>query len=222
MLLYAVRRKYFRSKGNEGFTLVEMIAAVIIVGVIASIAAPNLLGMFNQTRVKDGLGQIEAAIKEAQKLAKRQGKTCIVSLGSRVVDGQQYAIAEVAPNVAEANGNAVDSSGCLLNLRELEREVVLEFDGDLADDGNVAVGVDSTTPVYVLFTSKGNTTDTANVFEDGSGNAVPNGASGIIVVAHPNVNQKKCVQIAGVLGNILTGDYIDTNNDGTPDFCDPT
>jgi prepilin-type N-terminal cleavage/methylation domain-containing protein len=49
MLLYNVHRK-----SNKGFTLVEMIVTVIIVGVIASIAAPNLLGLLNQSRVKDG------------------------------------------------------------------------------------------------------------------------------------------------------------------------
>ena len=60
MLLYDVLKK-----SNKGFTLVEMIAAVIIVGIIAALAAPNLLGMLNQARVKDGLGQVEGAIREA-------------------------------------------------------------------------------------------------------------------------------------------------------------
>ena len=66
MLLYNARRKF-----NQGFTLIEMLVTIIIIGVIASLAAPNFLGLLNQSRVKDGLAQVEGAIKEAQRQAIR-------------------------------------------------------------------------------------------------------------------------------------------------------
>ena len=105
MLLYDAHRQ-----SNKGFTLIEMLTAVIIVGVLAAIAAPNLLGMLNQTRVKDGLGQVEGAIREAQKLAIRRGRSCSIVF---TTNGTGNSIVQVAPGF----------NGCLLNTRELSDSV---------------------------------------------------------------------------------------------------
>ncbi|NJL51996.1 MAG: type II secretion system protein [Hydrococcus sp. SU_1_0] len=82
MLLYNAR------KSSSGFTLIEMLVVFIIVGVIAAIAAPNFLGLLNQSRVKDGLAQVEGAVKEAQRQAMRRGKPCKVKFVTRTINGK--------------------------------------------------------------------------------------------------------------------------------------
>lgn len=185
MLLYNAHKKI-----DKGFTLVEMITAVIIVGVIAAIAAPNLLGMLNQTRVKDGLGQVEGAVREAQKRAINRGKTCKIKFVTKTIDGKS----RQTMNVVEStdSGETVAAGyydGCLLNERILPIDVAVNTGGI----------------TKITFSGKGNA-DAAS--------------AGTIVVSHPNTNTQKCLQIEGILGNIITGDYIDTDSDGTADDCD--
>ena len=169
MLLYNVLKK-----SNKGFTLIEMITTVIIVGVIASIAAPNLIGMLNQTRVKDSLGQVEGAIKEAQKLAIRRGKPCTIVFTTNASGNS---------TVQTASGSA----GCLLSTRELPDSVFFS----LLDSGTGNLDlINNLSQLQLSFSSKGN----------------PN-AEGIMVISHPQANAQKCIQIKGLLGNILTGDY---------------
>ncbi len=56
--------KLANKKANQGFTLVELLVVTIIVGVLAAIALPNLLGQVGKAReveAKNGLGAINRA-----------------------------------------------------------------------------------------------------------------------------------------------------------------
>lgn len=167
MLLYDALKK-----SNKGFTLIEMITTVIVVGVIASIAAPNLLGMLNQTRVKDGLGQVEGAIREAQKLAIRRGKPCTIVFTTN-----------------DSGNSSVETKsgfdGCLLSTRELADSVSFS----VLNSGSLVL-INSSNEIELSFSGKGNPDVT-----------------GIMVISHPQTNTQKCIQIAGLLGNMLTGNY---------------
>lgn len=175
MLLYDVLKK-----SSKGFTLVEMIAAVVIVGIIASLAAPNLLGLLNQARVKDGLGQVEGAIREAQKLAVRRGRTCKIKFVTKTVDGKPRQVISVVESTDAGESVSVNYyNGCLLEERILPLNVTV-------DSGGIT---------KITFTSKGNTVADSE---------------GTIVVSHKNTNTKKCLRIEGTLGNILTGNYDDS------------
>jgi prepilin-type N-terminal cleavage/methylation domain-containing protein len=59
------------SKDRAGFTLVELLVVVILVGVIAAIAAPGWLTFVNQRRVNSANDVIFNALQEAQSEAKR-------------------------------------------------------------------------------------------------------------------------------------------------------
>ncbi len=84
MLLWLARKKR-----NSGFTLIEMLVTIIIVGVIAAISAPNLAGLLNRYRVNSALEEVEGAIKEAQKQAMRSGKSCTITINtvSKAISG---------------------------------------------------------------------------------------------------------------------------------------
>jgi prepilin-type N-terminal cleavage/methylation domain-containing protein len=186
MLLYNAHRK-----SNKGFTLIEMLVTIIIIGVIASIAAPNFLGLLNQSRVKDGLAQVEGAIKESQRQAIRKGRICKIRFTS---DAEGDSIIQVHPDET-VSGVTVSYSGCLLNSRELPDSVSLS----LLDSGTGTLEpVDSGNVANLAFSTKGN----------------PD-VQGTMVIQHPQTDTMKCIQIEGLLGSILTGDY-----DSATDSCD--
>ena len=172
MLLYNAHKKR-----DRGFTLIEMLVTIIVIGVIASLAAPNFLGLLNQSRVKDGLAQVEGAIKEAQRQAMRRGKTCKIKFVTKTIDGKSRQTINVVESTDTGETVAADFyNGCLLSQRILPVDVSLNTGGI----------------TKITFSGKGNTeTD----------------SEGIIRISHPQTSTVKCLQIKGLLGNILTGDY---------------
>lgn len=174
MQLYRVR------KYNSGFTLIEMITVVIIVGVIAAIAAPNLLGMLNRSRLDEAMRQVAGGLKEVRKQAENRGKACKIKFVTKTIDGKS----RQAINVSDST-----YSGCLLSERIMP----------------VNVSVNTGTITDITFSGRGN---------------IDAASAGTIVLSHSGTSTQKCVQIEGALGNILTGIYVDTDNDGTADDCE--
>jgi len=52
------------SDHNEGFTLLELLIVVIIVGILAAIAVPNLLGQIDKARYSEAKTQMSCLAKE--------------------------------------------------------------------------------------------------------------------------------------------------------------
>ncbi|OWY61523.1 hypothetical protein B7486_63345 [cyanobacterium TDX16] len=73
---------------NSGFTLIETLATVIIVGVLAAIAAPSWVGFIDTRRLNAAQDRVFYTIQEAQSNAKRDKITweaCFRNDGTRVV-----------------------------------------------------------------------------------------------------------------------------------------
>lgn len=186
MLLYNALRK-----SNKGFTLIEIITTVIIVGVLASIAAPNFLGLLNRNRVQQALEQVEGAVKESQRLAIRRGKTCRIKFETKTIDGESRQTINVVENTDTGETVAAGYyDGCLLNER------VLPADIDINNTGGMT---------KISFSGKGNSDPAIN--------------TGTVVISHPQTDTDKCLEVQGFLGNILTGNWVDTNSDNNPDTC---
>jgi prepilin-type N-terminal cleavage/methylation domain-containing protein len=179
MLLWRVR------KSNSGFTLIEMLVVVIILGVIAAVAVPNLLGLLNRNRVNEAMRQVEGALKEAQKQASRRGRTCKILFTSSGTGDNKSSLIQVRPDETLPDGTIINYSGCLLSTRELANSVSFS----LLDSGTLKL-IDENNTADLGFSTKGN----------------PD-VQGIMVISHPGSNTQKCVQITGLLGTMITGDY---------------
>ncbi len=117
-------------KQDSGFTLIEMLATAAMVSVIAAIAVPSLVGMLNRYRVQESMREVEGAIKEAQKQAIRNRRTCEIIFNTTTVDGEtrEFITTDAANN------------GCLLSNRTLYSNITI-----------------AGAPAKITFSSKGNT-----------------------------------------------------------------
>lgn len=69
-------------KNSAGFTLIETLIIVVIVGILSAIAAPSFLGLFGRNKVDNALNELRGALQEAQREAIRKSKSCIVTINT--------------------------------------------------------------------------------------------------------------------------------------------
>lgn len=65
---------------QNGFTLIEMLIVVLVVGILAAISAPSFLAWLNSRRVEHALVEVEAALQETQSEAIKRSKECTLTI----------------------------------------------------------------------------------------------------------------------------------------------
>ncbi len=71
-----------RNHQEQGFTLLELMIVVTIVGILGAIATPSFLAMNNTAKVNDALNTVQGALQEAQRQAMRNGKQCQLTINT--------------------------------------------------------------------------------------------------------------------------------------------
>ena len=98
-------RNNINSKSDRGFTLFELMVVLSIVGIIAAIASPNFIGLLGRIKVTASLEQLLGSIRETQRQAMRQGKSCRVNI------------------YPDDNTITATPNDCLLNNRQIDSHV---------------------------------------------------------------------------------------------------
>ncbi|MBT9311515.1 pilus assembly FimT family protein [Leptothoe kymatousa] len=76
-------KKLLRSTSSTaGFSILEMLVIVIMVGILAAIAAPGWLGYLNRQRISRARGELAQALQQAQIDASQQNQTRVVKISS--------------------------------------------------------------------------------------------------------------------------------------------
>jgi prepilin-type N-terminal cleavage/methylation domain-containing protein len=68
------------AQGNKGFTLIEVLVSIVIIGIGATVAAPSFVTWLDNNKVDNALAQVEGAIKEAQSTSVRINQICRVTI----------------------------------------------------------------------------------------------------------------------------------------------
>ena len=140
MLHSAVRPK------DLGFSLIETMVIIVIVGVLGAIATPSFLAGADRRKLDDAMAQLQGAIQEAQQQSIRQSQACSITIDTNAL------------TVAETTSG----SRCLpTGIRTLNDS---GLSSNFGPSNGFAMMTDaaSTTPA-IAFTFRG-TTSTANVF----------------------------------------------------------
>ena len=139
-----------RPRARRGFTLPELLAVVVIMGIMAAMAGPRLFRWIQIAGQRGAANQVIADLQYARVQAVRQGQT--VSL--RIENATRYSI-----TVDDANGNVVRTVKTM-NMAQNYRDAAL-------DPATGRIGFDSRgmlrTPLNGVTVARGNVRRKVNV-----------------------------------------------------------
>ena len=184
---------------NQGFTLLEILIALAITGILAALTGPNLLAWLNSNKVQEATDSIQSALRDAQRQAIRLGRICTINFtngtGTNPTVYRQITASEPGCLVA-TNTNAGSLS--------LPQEVFMVVDNfpDVPPDGDSP---------GVQFSFRGHVPGLT--FEPRANQAIivlyP-AAANTPRAPYPN-QERKCLVMASLLGIVKQGTYNDTS-----------
>ena len=179
---------------NQGFTLLEILVALAITGILAALTGPNLLAWLNSNKVQEATDSIQSALRDAQRQAIRLGRICTINFTEGTGTGptvyRQITASEPGCLVA-TNTNASS-----LSLPQEVFMVVRNFPTLGSSPG-------------IRFSFRGHVPGLTFVPRANQAIIVLYPAANATADPYPN-QEKKCIVIASLLGIVKQGTYTGT------------
>ena len=84
---------------EKGVTLVEVLVTAVIAGVLAAISLPNMIVLYNKSKVQTGLDMVKGSFQDAQLQAGRVGSNCDIELRKSSTSNTYYDLIVARGNV---------------------------------------------------------------------------------------------------------------------------
>ena len=179
---------------NQGFTLLEILVALAITGILAALTLPNLLAWLNSNKVQEATDSIQSALQDAQKQAMRRGRICTINFtngtGTNPTVYSQITASEAGCLVA-TNTNAGPLS--------LPQEVFMVV-------GNFPNVPTTSSSPGVQFSFRGHVPDLNFTPPQNQAIIVLYPAANASTAPYPN-QERKCIVMASLLGIVKQGTY---------------
>ncbi len=199
-------------KGDQGFTLLELIVTVLVLGILSSIAAPSWLAFINNQRVRTVNDRVLQSLRSAQSEAKRSKRDITVTFyTSSSTPSFDPPRVEIDTNPAETDKSKKEirietfSSGGEIK----PRTIALSTNATTSGDADLPLG-------SLIFDYQGNVkklpaTGRFVVTVAPFDTSVPSGFK-------PDTSTKKCVIVETILGGMRTdeGKLDSSTNKGCP------
>jgi prepilin-type N-terminal cleavage/methylation domain-containing protein len=189
---------------TQGFTLLELLVVVLMIGILAAIGAPGLAGWLNRQRLSGANEQAVSAIRSAQALAIKQRKDYRVSF--RMYNGRAQ-VAVHSKSVAIANTTSWEDlpSGVMIfptaPYTSSTNNSAIVNDGVSDDDnGDGAIDGNDDRVYYIDFNFKGNP-DLSQFPPASGGSDYP---IRISFSTSATGTAKRCVSIETLIGGLRT------------------
>jgi len=190
-------------KGDEGFSLLEMMMIVLIIGILTSIAVPGWLAFINNQRVRTVNDRVFQTLRSAQSEAKRNKRNITVTFYTT------SSTPSVDPPRVEIDTNPAEPD---TSKKEIRKETFSS--GGEIKKGTIVLSTNVTASVVdvdlplnsIVFDYQGNikklppdksVTPNVNRFVVTVAPSVPPGDP-------PNISGKKCVIVETILGGMRT------------------
>jgi prepilin-type N-terminal cleavage/methylation domain-containing protein len=179
---------------NQGFTLLEILVALAITGILAALTLPNLLAWLNSNKVQEATDSIQSALQDAQKQAMRRGRICRINFtnGTGTTPTVYSQITALDKDSKPDPGCLVMANAGSLNLPE-EVFMVTNFPTLGSSPG-------------VEFSFRGHVPRLTFTPPDGPAIIVLYPAANASAAPYPN-QERKCIVMASLLGIVKQGTY---------------
>jgi type II secretory pathway pseudopilin PulG len=192
----------FRSNASSGYTLLELIIIVVIVGILSAIAVPSYLSWSNNQRTSAVQSQIANVLRRAQAEAKQRNMRREIRFDNNN-GAPRYAIIPVANNATGQPVRVADSA--ITNWQYFDRDAVrtnMRLNLISNPTSPFPGPTDSSTSGGIIFDSYG-TVVVANPEVQGANNTIF-----AVQVSIPTGNQlayRRCVMVRTLLGALQEG-----------------
>jgi prepilin-type N-terminal cleavage/methylation domain-containing protein len=176
---------------NQGFTLLEILVALAITGILAALTLPNLLAWLNSNKVQEATDSIQSALRDAQRQAIRLGRICTINFTNGT-----------GTNPTVYRQITASEPGCLVATNTNAGSLSLPQEVFMVVNNFPTLGISP----GVQFSFRGHVPGLTFLPRANQAIIVLYPAANATAAPYPN-QERKCIVIASMLGMVKQGTY---------------
>jgi prepilin-type N-terminal cleavage/methylation domain-containing protein len=203
-------RKTHRRFWQRGFTLVEVMVIIMVVGILAATAIPSFGSLLDSIKVNQTVTDLRTVLQDTQRQAIRNNQACTVQVPNANVNSNS----ENENSGNNGNGKGNNGNGNNVNNQLVQGNCLTSGSPELADNVGLSTNLQSSSATSgssnatgLKFGPLGSAEFTIQTAITAP--ATPRDPSGKVVAfaeSNPQI-QKKCVAISSTLGLTRVGTY---------------
>lgn len=79
-----------RKAGQSGYSLIELLVVVALIGVISLVSVPNFISMYRSSKIKGAIRQFTSDVRNARQIAVSENTRTMVSIGTTAAERDRY------------------------------------------------------------------------------------------------------------------------------------